>query len=63
MHFDNLYNGNKELGDSTNAFLNENWIDVFTGLRQVLLEAFSLIFQNILNAIFKKIPYDDLFLN
>lgn len=58
---DNLYNGDKLLGDATNSFLNENWEDVFNELKKSVFEAFAQIVENVLNNIFQKIPYDDLF--
>jgi len=61
-YFGNLYNGDKLLGDSTNVFLNENWEDIFNELKGLIFDAFGLVMQNILNSIFRKIPYDELFL-
>lgn len=57
----NLYNGDKLLGDGTNLFLNENWSDVFNEINKSVFDAFSQIIENVLNNIFQKVPYDDLF--
>lgn len=57
----NLYNGDKVLGDATNLFLNENWSDVFNEINKSVFEAFAKIVENVLNNIFQKVPYDDLF--
>lgn len=57
----NLYNGDKVLGDNTNLFLNENWREVFNETKKSVFSAFSLIAENVLNNIFAKIPYDELF--
>lgn len=57
----NLYNGDKALGDGTNLFLNENWSDVFNELKKNVFDAFSQIVESVLNNIFAKVPYDELF--
>jgi len=63
MHLENLYNGDKVLGDSTNLFLNENWGEIFGELKRSIFDAFGLIMQNIMNTVFRKIPYNELFSN
>lgn len=63
MHLTNLYNGDKILGDSTNLFLNENWQEIFNELKRSIFDAFGLIMQNIINSVFRKIPYNELFSN
>lgn len=60
---DNLYNGDKVLGDTTNLFLNENWEEIFNELKRSIFDAFGLIMQNIINTVFRKIPYNELFSN
>lgn len=57
----NLFNGDKVLSDNTNLFLNENWKEVFTEIRKSVFTAFAQLAENVLNKIFAKIPYDDLF--
>ena len=61
MTLQKLYNGDKALGDSTNAFLNENWEEIYNELKQLIFDAFTLIIQNTVNNVFNKIPYKDLF--
>lgn len=65
IHFDfqNLYNGDKLLGDTTNRFLNENWNDIFKEIRKNIFDAFTLIAENTLRNVFNKVPYEDLFSN
>lgn len=63
VHFDNLYNGDQILGNTTNLFLNENWEDIFNELKGTIFEAFALIVQQVLNNIFGKVPYEELFLS
>lgn len=60
-NFEHLYNGDKALGDSTNLFLNENWTEIYNELKSLIFDAFTLIIQNTLVNVFKKIPYKDLF--
>lgn len=57
----NLYKGDKVLGDNTNLFLNQNWLEVFTEIKKSVFSAFGQITENVLNNIFTKVPYDELF--
>lgn len=61
MNFDNLYNGDKFFGDATNIFLNENWRFVFNETKKSIFEVFSLIIENVMNNVSKKIPYENIF--
>lgn len=61
--YQNLYNGDKLLGDTTNKFLNENWADIFREIKANILDAFTLIGENTLKNVFNKVPYNDLFSN
>lgn len=60
-HFENLYNGDKLLGDSTNTFLNENWEDIYKELRPLIFDGFTLIIQQTLQNVFHKVPFRELF--
>lgn len=62
MNFDNLFNGDQALSDSTNRFLNENWKEILRELKPVLTEAIGGIYKAIGDPIFRKFPYEDLFL-
>lgn len=44
-----------------NVFLNENWKDILDELKPAVVEAFSQIFASIINSIFSKLSYDDVF--
>ncbi|KAJ6635879.1 Protein takeout [Pseudolycoriella hygida] len=57
MQLDNLYNGDKVLSDSTNLFLNENWVEIYNELKRSIFDAFSLIVQNTINTVFRKICF------
>nr|CAD7402756.1 unnamed protein product [Timema poppensis] len=61
LDLENLFNGDKALGDNMNAFLNENWWELFKELRPALDEALSQVFHNIANRFFLKVPYDIIF--
>lgn len=62
MQFDNLFNGDKALGDGTNQFLNESWLEILNELKPVLKKAIGNIALGVVNPIFSKFPYNDLFL-
>ena len=61
--FSNLFNGDKALSDAMNIFLNENWKDIWGELEHSVLKAFQLIFKSLINNVFAKYPYDELFLD
>lgn len=63
MNFDNLFNGDQVLSQSTNQFLNENWTDILAELKPVLTKAIGGIYKAIAEPIFNKFPYDELFLH
>lgn len=62
INLENLFNGNKELGDNMNQFLNQNWRDILNELKPAITFAMEGILKNIINRIFAKISYDDIFL-
>ncbi|KAH8414039.1 hypothetical protein KR222_002846, partial [Zaprionus bogoriensis] len=59
--FDNLFNGDKALGDNMNTFLNENWDSIYGEVQQSLQSSFAEIFQAIISNVFSKYPYDKFF--
>lgn len=62
MNFENLFNGDKILADNMNAFLNENWEIVFNELKSGYEDTFGLVFKDITNKLFTKIPLRTIFL-
>lgn len=62
MDFENLFNGDKLLSESTNRFLNENWTEILRELKPVLTKAIGGIYRAIADPIFNKFPYEELFL-
>lgn len=62
MLLENLFNGDKLLGDTTNQFLNENWSDVINELKPALRDAIGLIAGNVIKAVFERFPYEEFWL-
>ncbi|KAK9504721.1 hypothetical protein O3M35_010988 [Rhynocoris fuscipes] len=60
FQFDNLFNGDKALGDNMNVFLNENWKEIITELKPAIVQAFGTAFRNIGNIVFSKVPADQI---
>lgn len=57
----NLFN-DKSISDTMNTFLNENSNLIVDELKPGMQDAFKLISYSVINNVFNKIPYDDLFL-
>ncbi|XP_044760922.1 uncharacterized protein LOC123318379 [Coccinella septempunctata] len=57
----NLFNGNKQLGDNLNNFLNENWRDLLKEFDPVITEVYGSIAKGILKKIYGRIPLEELF--
>lgn len=62
MKLENLFNGDKILSENMNTFLNENWRDILKELKPSISFAIEEIFKSIINRVFIKVPYDELFL-
>lgn len=60
---DNLFNGDKILGDTTNQFLNENWRDLFNELQPAIQRALGKMNLAVAKPVFESIPYAELFDN
>jgi len=61
IRLENLFNGNKQLGDSMNSILNENWPVLLEELQPVFEEAVAAIAQDIVNKALQKTAYTDIF--
>uniref|UniRef100_A0A1A9ZDH2 Uncharacterized protein n=1 Tax=Glossina pallidipes TaxID=7398 RepID=A0A1A9ZDH2_GLOPL len=57
FHFDNLFNGDKALGDNMNKFLNENWKEIFNELRASIEKEFGAVVDKIISQVYTKYPY------
>lgn len=62
INLENLFNGDKALGDNMNQFLNANWRDILQELKPAITFAVEEILKGIINRIFMKVPYDEIFL-
>ncbi|XP_061390855.1 uncharacterized protein LOC133326193 [Musca vetustissima] len=58
---ENLFNGDKTLGDNMNLFLNENWKDLYQEVKASLADGFSKIYADVINDVFSKFPYEKFF--
>lgn len=58
---ENLFNGDKALGDNMNKFINENSHDIFNELKPSIVEAIGAIITSVANGPFSKYPYSELF--
>lgn len=63
MNFENLFNGDKTLGPTTNLFLNENWSDIYKELQVSIERAFGQVIETIINNVFAGTSYKNAFLN
>ncbi|RZB38887.1 JHBP domain containing protein, partial [Asbolus verrucosus] len=61
FNFENLFNGDKELGDNINKVLNDNWQDVFQDVKSGYEQALSLVAEGIINQFFTKLSAEDVF--
>lgn len=58
----NLFNGNRALGDAMNRFIKENWKSIFDEMKPSLFETFGGIFKRLMDKVFRTVPYDEMFL-
>ncbi|XP_057657191.1 circadian clock-controlled protein daywake-like [Diorhabda carinulata] len=63
IKLNNLFDGDKKLGDQMNKFLNENWKEVLSEFGPAISGTVRSIGRSIASAIFKKIPYHELVLD
>ncbi|XP_049824583.1 protein takeout [Aethina tumida] len=59
--FDNLFDGQKQLGDEINKVLNDNWSEVFTDVKDGYEKSFGLIFQDLAERVFSRVALKDVF--
>ncbi|XP_066904274.1 protein takeout [Halyomorpha halys] len=58
--FENLFNGNKELGDNMNKFLNENWEAIIDALKPAMSRSLQAGYKEYINRILSKIPAEEI---
>ncbi|XP_069704787.1 protein takeout-like [Periplaneta americana] len=61
VNFDNLFNGDKVLGETTNKIINDNGREFFEELRPAIEETLGSIFRNIANTILSKVSEKEMF--
>ncbi|XP_044745834.1 protein takeout-like isoform X2 [Coccinella septempunctata] len=61
--FDNLFDGNKLLGDNINRVLNDNWKQLFDDVIKDYLVVASQYLMALTNRLFQKVPLKDIFLD
>uniref|UniRef100_R4G3E9 Putative odorant binding protein n=1 Tax=Rhodnius prolixus TaxID=13249 RepID=R4G3E9_RHOPR len=60
LQFDNLFGGNKALGNTMNKFLNENWEEIVNELSPALAQAFGVAMKAVSNKILTQIPFEEI---
>ncbi|XP_030751904.1 protein takeout-like [Sitophilus oryzae] len=63
FNFENLFNGNKQLGDNINNVLNDNPQDAVTELGPAFSNVINLAATTIIRAYLMVVPFDELFLH
>ncbi|KAF5272815.1 hypothetical protein FQA39_LY07842 [Lamprigera yunnana] len=61
IQFDNLFNGDKTLGDNVNKMLNDNWKEVFGEFKSAYEDAIAQYMHSISARVFDRVPLNDLF--
>lgn len=61
LNFENLFNGDRLLGNQMNRFMNENWELIFNELKGGYEETLSYVFKEVTNKLFTKVPMDRIF--
>ncbi|XP_050316088.1 protein takeout-like [Anthonomus grandis grandis] len=60
--FDNLFDGNKLLGDNINELINKEWMTIFEDVGQGYAAAYAKIFLSYAKKIFGKAPINEIFM-
>ncbi|KAL3270456.1 hypothetical protein HHI36_021003 [Cryptolaemus montrouzieri] len=61
FNFDNLFGGDKILGDQVNKFLNENWREIMEELTPSVNEVIRALIRRITGYILQKVPIEEIF--
>ncbi|EFA04828.1 protein takeout [Tribolium castaneum] len=61
FNFENLFNGDKALGDNVNKVLNENWRDVFHDVKDDHIQVVNKILLSLMNNFFAKVSIEEAF--
>lgn len=63
LQFDNLFNGDKVLGDDMNRVLNENWKEIYSEVKDPVTRVFQDVYFETIQKVFDNVPYKKLFKN
>uniref|UniRef100_A0A0A9YXY9 Protein takeout n=1 Tax=Lygus hesperus TaxID=30085 RepID=A0A0A9YXY9_LYGHE len=61
VKLDNLFNGDKALGDNMNIVLNDNWEELLSQLGPPIAKAIALAVKPIVDKIVSQVPFDQIF--
>uniref|UniRef100_A0A1B6CP84 Protein takeout n=1 Tax=Clastoptera arizonana TaxID=38151 RepID=A0A1B6CP84_9HEMI len=61
IHMNNLFNGNKELGDAMNKFMTDNWEIVFQELKPAVQQVIELLCKDIALKVLSRYSLEDMF--
>lgn len=61
VHLDNLFNGDKALGEDMNRVLNENWKEIYSEVKKPVIRCFHDVYTKTMQKMFDSIPYNKLF--
>ena len=61
IRFENLFNGNRDLGETFNNFINENWKEIYNEIYPVIRQQLQTKALTIVNEFFTKNSYRELF--
>ncbi|KAJ8922054.1 hypothetical protein NQ315_008695 [Exocentrus adspersus] len=61
VQLENLFNGNKELGDRTNEFLNEHALEINNEFKDTFVEAINAVSTSVLKNIVQTVPYEEVY--
>ncbi|CAH1156228.1 unnamed protein product [Phaedon cochleariae] len=62
FQFDNLFNGNEELGRNINRILNEEWKTLYTEFKPAVTKTISTVAGTIIKRMFGRVPYHMIFI-
>ena len=63
IHFkyENLFNGDKRLGDNINQVMNENWEALYEDIEESFNQVVIKIFTSLVNSVFSKLSIEEAF--
>lgn len=63
IKLENLFKGDKALGNNMNTFLNENWPDIFKELQASFENALAAAFAGVAQQFFNRVPANQIFID